>query len=204
MKTIFKNVLSGLSASVLMAGVAVAAPLANNSDAPDFKLPDTEGETVTLSDYKDKVVVLEWVNFTCPFVQKHYSKGHMQKLQDAYDDKGVEWFLINSGPEDAKKGSYNAAKFEELADEHSVEAEEILLDRDGKVGKAYGAMTTPHMVVINKGKVVYQGAIDDKKSTSADDIATSVNYVVKALDAVLEGKEVATPVTKGYGCGVKY
>lgn len=204
MKTIFRNVLSGFSASVLMAGVVVAAPLANNSDAPDFTLPDTDGETVTLSDHKDKVVVLEWVNFTCPFVKKHYSKGHMQKLQAAYDEKGVKWFLINSGPEDAKKGSFNAEKFKAIAVEQAVEADDILLDRDGKVGKAYGALTTPHMVVINKGQVVYQGAIDDKKSTAAADIETSVNYVVKAVEAVLAGKEVETSVTKGYGCGVKY
>lgn len=204
MTTIFQNVLFSIGASVLMAGVAIAAPLANKSDAPDFKLTDTNGDTVTLSEYKDSVVVLEWVNFTCPFVKKHYSKGHMQKLQAAYDDKGVKWFLINSGPEDAKKGSFSAEAFKAIAVEQAVEADDILLDRDGKVGKAYGALTTPHMVVVNKGKVVYQGAIDDKKSTNSADITTSVNYLVKALDEVNAGKAVATPVTKGYGCSVKY
>ena len=49
--------------------------------APDFTLTDSNGKTHSLSDFKGKYVVLEWVNFGCPFVKKHYNSGNMQKLQ---------------------------------------------------------------------------------------------------------------------------
>ena len=203
--TLFKSAVTGLSALMVLASNALAGPLTTGADAPDFSLPAVGAtEEVALSQYKDKVVVIEWVNFTCPFVKKHYKQGHMQALQKKYKELGVEWIAINSGPESADKGSYSAEEMEKHAKEHNVAAQHFVLDRDGKVGKAYGATTTPYFVIINKGKVVYQGAIDSIKSTDIADIEKADNYVAQALDATLAGKEVAKPITKGYGCGVKY
>ncbi len=80
-----------------------------------------------------------------------------------------------------------------------------LLDRDSKVGKAYSAVTTPHMYIIDpKGTLVYVGAIDDKRSTNVADVKTAKNYVRVALEESMAGKPVSTASTSPYGCTVKY
>ncbi|WP_193214383.1 redoxin domain-containing protein [Luteolibacter marinus] len=172
--------------------------------APAFTVKNVKGEEVSLSDYKDKVVVLEWINHSCPFVQKHYGSGNMQKLQETYTGKDVVWISVNSSAE----GQQGYLPGEELAAKSAKEgskASQIVIDSDGKVGHAYDAKTTPHMIVIGKdGKVAYNGAIDSKASVDAADIASSDNYVAAALDAVLAGQTVETAKTKPYGCGVKY
>jgi hypothetical protein len=81
----------------------------------------------------------------------------------------------------------------------------VLLDADGKVGRAYDARTTPHMYVIDKtGKLVYMGGIDDKATSDVADVAGAKNHVLAALADVKAGRAVATPVTRPYGCSVKY
>jgi peroxiredoxin len=172
--------------------------------APAFELRDADGKTVKLSDYKGKFVVLEWVNFQCPFVGKQYGSGNMQSLQKKYTGKGVVWLSIcSSAP--GKQGNVTGDEAEELVKEKDAAPSRFLLDPKGKVGKAYGAKTTPHMFVINpKGIVVYNGAIDDKPSTRREDVATAKNYVAAALDASMSGGRVATAATQPYGCSVKY
>ena len=172
--------------------------------APAFALKTAAGAEVSLEALKGKVIVLEWVNFGCPFVKKHYSGGHMQALQKEYAEKDVVWMLVSSA--NTSHPTYLApADLEAKAKEQKAMAQYALVDADGAVGKAYGAKTTPHMYVIGKdGVLAYAGAIDSKKSTNAADIAGSENYVVAALDAVLAGEEVKTPETKAYGCSVKY
>ena len=172
--------------------------------APDFTLTDAAGKSHTLSSYKGKWVVLEWVNYDCPFVKKHYGSGNMQKLQKAALDKGAVWLSINSSAP-GKQGHFEgAALTKRIADEKAAPAA-YLIDADGKVGKEYKAKTTPAMYVINpEGKVVYTGAIDDKASTDQEDVATAKNYVTAALDAGIAGKAVETASTQSYGCGVKY
>ncbi|MDF3130194.1 thioredoxin family protein [Kiritimatiellaeota bacterium B1221] len=178
--------------------------LAQAAEAPAFTLTDTNGNEHSLSDFKGKVVVLEWFNHGCPFVKKHYSKGNMQALQKTYTDKGVVWLAIVSSAE-GKQGSDTAEGHNKTAKEKGTNATAILMDTDGTVGKAYGAKTTPHMFVINaEGELVYQGAIDDKRSTNPADIATSKNYVSAALDAVLAGEAVEVTKSTPYGCSVKY
>ena len=172
--------------------------------APAFSLTDMDGTTVKLSDYKGKFVVLEWVNFECPFVRKHYGSENMQKLQKAYTEKDVVWITIcSSAP--GKQGNLTGEEAREATKEHGASPTEFLLDPKGVAGRAYGAKTTPHMFVIDpKGKLIYAGAIDDTPSTKVDDIPNSKNYVVAALDAALAGKPVETATTKPYGCSVKY
>lgn len=175
-----------------------------NTPAPDFTLTDTTGKQHSLSDFKEKYVVLEWVNYDCPFVKKHYDSANMQNLQKTYTDKGVVWLSINSSSA-GKQGNYSAEEWNKMAQEKGAMPTAILLDTDGQVGKLYDAKTTPHMYVIDpKGQLIYQGAIDDKPSTEGADISTSINYVQKALDESMSGKAVTVSSTKSYGCSVKY
>jgi peroxiredoxin len=189
--------------------VAAPPPEANaaavvGKAAPAFALTDLDGKTVRLSDFKGKFVVLEWVNFDCPFVRKHYGSENMQKLQKAYTGKDVVWITIcSSAP--GKQGHLTAGEAREITHEKGAAPTKFLLDPKGVAGRAYGAKTTPHMYVIDpKGALLYNGAIDDKPSTKLADVPTSKNYVVAALDAAMAGKPVQTTTTKPYGCSVKY
>lgn len=190
---------------ILFATMAIAnAEVSIGQPAPDFTLTDCSGKKISLSDYKGKVVVLEWVNHGCPFVAKHYGSGNMQKLQADAAAKGVVWLSIcSSAP--GKQGHMTGGDASKKCAETQSAATAYLLDESGEVGKTYNAKVTPEMVVIDaNGVLVYQGAIDDKKSTNPGDIAGAKNYVAAALDEVLAGKPVSTPKTDAYGCSVKY
>ncbi|MFM8982730.1 MAG: thioredoxin family protein [Spartobacteria bacterium] len=190
---------------ILFATMAIAnAEVSVGQPAPDFTLTDCSGKKVSLSDYKGKVVVLEWVNHGCPFVAKHYGSGNMQKLQADATAKGVVWLSIcSSAP--GKQGHATPAVARKKCAETQSAATAYLLDESGEVGKTYSAKVTPEMYVIDaNGVLVYHGAIDDKKSTNPGDIAGAKNYVAAALDELLAGKPVITPKTDAYGCSVKY
>jgi peroxiredoxin len=190
---------------LLLAAVTIAqAEVQVGQPAPDFSLTNCSGKKVSLSDYKGKVVVLEWVNHNCPFVVKHYGSGNMQKLQADATAKGVAWLSIcSSAP--GKQGHATGPEAMKKCTETQSAATAYLLDETGKVGKTYGAKVTPEMYVIDaNGVLVYHGAIDDKKSTNPGDIAGAKNYVAAALNEVLAGKPVSTSKTDPYGCGVKY
>jgi peroxiredoxin len=172
--------------------------------APDFTLTDSNGAKRSLSDLKGKVVVLEWVNFECPFVGKHYGSGNMQKLQKAYTGKGVVWLSINSSAE-GKQGYFAPDRINALMKEKGAAPTAYLIDADGAVGRAYGAKTTPHMYVIDaKGSLIYAGGIDDTPSTDQADVPKARNFVSAALDEALAGKPVTTASSTPYGCSVKY
>ncbi len=185
-----------IAVGLVLALPAFAAPK-NGEAAPDFTLKSSEGKDVKLSSYKGKTVVLEWFNKDCPFVRKHYDSGNMQKTQKAAADKGVVWLRVATG----KTAAEEAKSPSKEKDANTP----VLLDKDGKVGKEYGAKTTPHLFVINpKGLLAYSGAIDDKDTADASDIPTSKNLVAAAVDEVVGGKKVTEPFHKPYGCGVKY
>ncbi|RYZ95787.1 MAG: redoxin domain-containing protein, partial [Proteobacteria bacterium] len=142
--------------------------------------------------------------YGCPFVQKHYKSQNMQNLQKEYTGKGVIWLSVLSSAE-GKQGYANAAQAEADRKQNGSNATAVLLDADGKVGKLYGAETTPHLFVINpKGRLAYQGAIDDKPSADIEDIKGARSYLREAVDATLAGKDVKEYQTKSYGCSVKY
>lgn len=172
--------------------------------APNFTLTDSNGNTHSLSDYKGKIVVLEWTNYGCPFVGKHYKSGSMQMLQKKYTEEGIIWLSIcSSAP--GKQGNFSSNEINEKAEEFGTSYTAYLKDEDGKVGHLYGAKTTPHMFIINaEGKLVYAGGIDNKKSTNVDDIKGAENYVAEALDLLLQNKEIEKNITSPYGCSVKY
>ena len=199
-KSVVTLALSSIAFSSLL---AIDSPPVGSA-APDFAAKDSKGETQTLAQYKGKFVVLEWFNPECPFVKKHYGSGNMQNLQKEYTGKGVVWLTVDSSAP-GTEGNLTADQAQKVVSSWNGHETAFLLDPDGKVGRAYGAKNTPHMFVINpEGKVVYEGAIDSKRSPYPQDIPTSTNYVKVALDEALAGKPVTTPDTKPYGCSVKY
>lgn len=187
---------------VIVVAAMVAVPAMAGDDvsvgdtAPNFSLLDTAGNEVSLSNFRGKIVVLEWLNPDCPFVQRHYKAGTMKNLATRYADDGVVWLTINSTHYmDAEAN----AKFK--ADNELPYT--ILVDQSGEIGHLYGAVTTPHMYIIDAGgTLVYIGAIDDDPRGNKGESA--VNYVAAALDEVVAGQAVATAETKPYGCSVKY
>jgi len=199
-----KLVATFLAVSMAALVSAAQAAVAPGQAAPEFSLVDINGKVQKLSDYRGKYVVLEWFNSECPFVQKHYESGNMQGLQTRYTQKGVVWLGINSTS--PKHSNYrDPARSQAILKEWKSAPTAFVLDPDGKVGKQYGARTTPHMYVIDpKGTLVYVGGIDDRPSTSQRDIATARNLVAAALDESLSGKPVGTPSAMPYGCSVKY
>lgn len=160
--------------------------------APDFELKDTTGKVHKLSALKDKVVVLEWVNEDCPYSNDNPRTGALPKMKELsakYAEKGVVWLAIDStyGRTPEADESYRSKK----GIPHP-----ILLDSKGEVGRAYGAQTTPHIFIINKGTLVYAGAHRDRQN--------SRDYISESLDAILAGKEVPLAQTRSFGCSVKY
>lgn len=185
------------------AALAFAAPQPGSA-ALDFTLTDSNGKEHSLSDFKGKFVVLEWLNHGCPFVVKHYASGNMQKLQKDYTGKDVVWLsIVSSAP--GKQGHMSPEETNATKEAKGSAATAILLDEDGKVGKLYDAKVTPELFIINpEGTLIYAGAIDNVKSTDQADIAGAKNYVAQALDEALAGKPVSEPTSKAYGCSVKY
>lgn len=172
--------------------------------APDFVGADSNGKTHKLSDFRGKVVVLEWHNQGCPYTRKHYESGNMQKLQKEWTAKGVVWLtVISSAP--GEQGYVTAEQENDYLKKMNSSPTAALLDPTGVIGHLYGAKTTPHMYVINpKGQLVYEGAIDDKSTSDPKDIAGATNWVAVALKQTTAGQQVTTPVTRPYGCSVKY
>ncbi len=172
--------------------------------APDFTLEDSNGDKHTLSDYLGKYIVLEWVNYDCPFVRKHYDSANMQNLQKKYTEEGVVWLSVcSSAP--GKQGYFKPEKINALIKEKDARPSAYLIDLTGRVGKMYGAKTTPHMYIIDPlGLLVYAGGIDDTPTTKIADIKTADNYLVKSFDALFADKKIKDKSTTPYGCSVKY
>ena len=194
-----------LTAAVLSLAppVAAAAPVIGQS-APAFTGTDTAGRKISLEQFRGKIVVLEWTNPDCPYVRKHYGSGNMQALQKEATATGVVWLSIYSSAP-GTQGFVQPAEADRLTQSRNAAPTDVLLDPTGDIGHLYNARTTPHMFVIDTtGKLVYMGGIDDKPTTSKSDIPGATNYVRAALQDLASGRPVATPVTRPYGCSVKY
>jgi peroxiredoxin len=192
-----------LLALFLISSFSLFAQVENGDAAPGFTLTDVDGNAVSLSDFKGKTVVLEWINPGCPFVRKFYTNGDMGKFQKKAAEMGVVWLAINS-TSNSHGDFLTPSASKSWAGEHGFAAT-WLMDSNGAVGKAYGARTTPHMFIINgDGKVVYQGAIDSMRDADPASVSLATNYVMDALKALDAGKEIAETQTRPYGCSVKY
>jgi hypothetical protein len=192
-----------LFVSMVLAGSAALAATVGQP-APAFSATDAAGKPVALADFKGRTVVLEWVNPECPYVRKHYDSANMQSTQKGATGKGVVWLAVNStatGHVDYRKPADMAAWMQA----RKAAATHTLMDSDGKVGRAYGARTTPHLYIVDaKGTLVYAGGIDDKPSANPADVKTAKNHVDAALADIAAGRPVAQAVTRPYGCSVKY
>jgi peroxiredoxin len=201
---------AGLIALVSGAGANVGRPSAAwaavkvGEAAPPFTATTSTGPSVSLGDYRGKIVILEWTNHDCPYVKKHYETTNMQALQKEATGQGVIWLtVISSAP--GTQGYVSPSEANELTSTRQAAPTAVVLDPKGTVGKMYGATNTPHMYIVDKGGVlVYAGAIDDKPTTRRSDVQGAQNYVRAALQAVSAGQPVKTPVTRAYGCTVKY
>jgi peroxiredoxin len=197
-----------------MRGLAVAAGLAvvcasamalkPGEMAPDFKGTDSNGKVHTLAQYRGKYVVLEWANKGCPFEQKHYNSGNMERLQKEWTGKGVVWLsVLSSAP--GEQGNVTPAEENDYLREMKAAPTAAILDPSGTIGRLYSAKTTPDMFVIDpQGKIVYEGAIDDQPTPDPASLKDAKNYVSAALEASMAARPVAVPVTRSYGCSVKY
>ena len=198
------RILQVLLLSLTVTALPAAAVPGIGQPAPDFSLPDVSGKSVKLSDLKGRYVVMEWVNPDCPFVRRHYDSTNMPTLQKEVAGKNVAWLSINS----TRAGHSEFKTPEQMSNwmkQKGGAPEATLIDRDSKVGRLYGASTTPHMYIIDpKGQLIYAGAIDDKRWGSAAETKNAKNYVRTALGEAMAGKPVTTASTVSYGCNVKY
>jgi hypothetical protein len=197
-----------VKAAVTMGFVAAAsAAMANaelNKPAPTFEAVGADGKPLKLDAYKGKTVVLEWTNHECPFVVKHYDSGNIPNLQRDAAGKGVVWLqVVSSAP--GKQGYVDGATAQKLNGSRKAVPTATVLDPDGKIGKLYGAQTTPHIFIVNAaGQLIYKGGIDSIPTANKDDLAKAENYVTAALTSISAGKPVEKANTRPYGCSIKY
>lgn len=195
--------LMSLSAAPWLTWTGSAAAAQLGQPAPAFRLNDVNGKAVSLDDFKGRPVVLEWLNPGCPFVRKHY-QGNMQGLQQEYTSKGVAWLAINS-TETASADHMAPGVLGQWMQEQKAAPTAVLMDEDGRTGRAFGARVTPHMYIIDKGgMLVYAGAIDSIPSARVADIERATNYVRQGLEELLAGKPLTVSSNQAYGCTIKY
>lgn len=199
----FKRLITAVAITALSAGTAFALPEVGKL-APDFHASDINGNAQSLSQYRGKIIVVEWTNPECPFVVKHYKSGNMQKLQAEARTKGVVWLSINSGGE-GKQGHLSTEEAKAGIAASKSTASAYILDPKGEIGRMFDAKTTPHMFVVDaEGILAYAGAIDDKPTFDQSDIEGATNYVREAIAALQAGTPVKVSSTRSYGCSVKY
>ena len=185
-----------------------SAKIDTGASVSNIEVTDSNGTTHNLSDFAGKTVVLEWTNHGCPYVKKHYNTaydgGNMQNLQKAAAADGVVWLSIISSAT-GKQGHVDGTKANALTASRGAAPTAVVLDPSGDAGRAFSAKTTPHMYVIDGDQtLVYQGAIDDNRSSNPNTIFNAKNYVTAALTSLKAGEAIADNDTQPYGCSVKY
>ena len=193
--------------AVIMVSAALVVPARAarvGEKAPDFTTTDSNGVKHTLSEYAGKYAVLEWHNNGCPYVRKQYNSGNMQKLQKEWTARGVAWLtVISSAP--GTQGYVTASEENAYVKQVNAAPTAVLLDPTGNLGHLYDAKTSPHMFIIDpSGKLIYNGAIDDRPTPDPASVAGATNYVAQALAEAMAGKPVSVPTSRPYGCSVKY
>jgi peroxiredoxin len=203
MKSLVRLAVSTVVAAVMLPLASAQGPRVGQQ-APNFNATDSRGNNETLSNFRGKFVVLEWHNNGCPYTVKHYESGNMQSLQKEWTTKGVVWFtVISSAP--GEQGYMTSPAENQYLDKMHADPTAVLMDSGGKIGHLYDAKTTPQMVIIDpSGKIIYDGAIDNRPTTDESDIKGADNYVTDALTAAMAGRQVTVNHTRPYGCSVKY
>jgi len=203
-RSLFRPLLTVCSLALVLGAPSADATPEVGQPAPGFRVVDTSGKTWSLDDAAGKILILEWTNHDCPYVRKHYGSGNMQALQKEAAAAGHVWLsVVSSAP--GKQGYVSPAEADALTNERGAAPAAVLLDTDGAMGRAYGAQTTPHIYVIDgSGTLVYMGGIDDRPTSDPADLQGAANYVRLALADLAAERPVAKPVTRPYGCSVKY
>jgi hypothetical protein len=189
---------------VLAAGALSGLSALAARPAPAFEVPDTRMRKRSLSEFREKTVVLEWTSASCPFVRAQYDSGVMPELQKWAASHGVVWLsVVSTHP---SRYDYLAPdKIEALHRQRGGAPAALLMDSDGRMGRAYGAIVTPHMFIVGpKGDVVYAGAISDNATRSAAEARKSKNFVRAALEDLAAGRKIATPAARAFGCTIAY
>jgi peroxiredoxin len=159
--------------------------------APDFSLPALDGDTHSLGDFRGKVVVINFWSAECPWSQRADEQIH--PMLAAWGE-GVVLLSI------ASNANETLHELSEEAEKRGISP--ILHDIDQAVAKAYGAVTTPHMFVIDlQGVLRYQGGFDDRTFRQLE---PTVNYLEMAVEALLVGEIPDLAETPPYGCTVVY
>ena len=171
-------------------------------EAPQFSLKDQFGKNHKLSSYKDKIVVLEWFNEACPFCKGAWEKDVIPNLIESFKggDTEVVYLTINSTANQPKEEILKGGS--EFLEEFEMDIP-MLMDYDGKVGKMYGAKTTPHMFVIDvEGVLAYHGALsNDPRGKEGIDAET---HILRAVTQLQNEEEVKPNYIKPWGCSIKY
>jgi peroxiredoxin len=189
---------------IALSGAPALAKPEVGKPAPEFKAVDANGKVWTLAELRGKTVVLEWTNDGCPYVQKHYNTGNMQALQKAAAADGVIWLSVISSAE-GQQGHVDGKGANKLTESRGAAPAAVILDPNGEMGRVFSAEVTPHMYIINaEGVLAFMGGIDDKPAASPDSVKGAKNYVTLALAEIKAGKPVSEPVTRAYGCTIKY
>lgn len=195
---------AGGAGVVFWGGGPGAAAIETGAAAPAFSVQDASGATRTLAEFRGRIVILEWTNHGCPYVQKHYNSGNMQTLQREATADGIVWLQVISSAR-GEQGYLDGPGALERVRTDNAAPTATLLDPTGVMGHAYGARNTPHMFIISpQGVVLYQGAIDDRPSARPSSLEGATNYVRAALADIEAGRAVQVAETTPYGCSVKY
>ena len=190
------------AADVAGAPIAEGAKAEVGKPAPDFTLVDLHGKTHKLSDHAGKVVVLEWFNPECPFVNYAHTEGPLVKMAADMTAEGVVWLAINSNA--PGKQGHDPATNTKAAETFGM-THPILRDETGAVGKAYGAEKTPHIFLIDtSGVLQYAGGIDNAPFGEVDGGGEKRGHLTEALTDLRAGKPVRVPTAPAWGCTVKY
>jgi hypothetical protein len=179
-------------------------PPSAGSPAPTVTMTDTSGRSHSLASLRGRVVVLEWTNFECPYVSRHYDSGNMQAVQRQAMAQGATWITIfSSAP--GKQGYQDGRGADYFTAQKNATPSYKILDPSGAVARAFGARTTPHMFVIDgRGSIAYAGAIDDQPRAVVPAGTPTRNYVLEAIAATTRGQTPAVRSVPAYGCSIKY
>jgi len=204
MPGLMKSFIAASVAAAFLAAPAQASTPEVGKAAPDFVGTDSNGKKIKLSALRGRMVILEWTNHQCPYVVKHYDTKNMQKTQQAARKLGVVWLsVISSAP--GRQGYVDGPTANKLSKSRGATPNHVILDPKGVIGRKYEATNTPHMFIIGKdGTLLYMGAIDSIRPARHSDVPKAKNYVTAALSQIAAGKKISEPVTRQYGCSIKY
>jgi peroxiredoxin len=187
---------------VLVAASPVRVGYDVGDTVADFKLKNTNGKMVALSDYKDsKGVIVIFDCNTCPYSQAYNER--IIALNKKYVSQGFPVVLVQPNDPEISRGD----SFDEMVKQAKEKGYDFpyLFDETQNVAKSFGATNTPHVYILKKDgaafKVAYIGSIDDNAKNAS---AVTKRYVEDAVDALLGSKAVPTTKTKALGCTIKW